>query len=132
MHALKFQRIDMNVEIRNLISPWLHMKSLNSIISKDSIRILHPVEIVDHFFNSIFPGDIKYYSTAFIGKVRFTTSRYARNKVSDDSSIIFKVNQEESFGRIRRIFTVNDENPIFYVDVISDNVNFQCKTTNST
>ncbi len=37
-----------------------------------------------------------------------------------DSSIIFKTGSEESFGRIRRIFTVNNAESMFYVDVISN------------
>jgi hypothetical protein len=69
-----------------------------SIISKECIRVLHPVTITDQLFNSILFGNIVYYSTAFIGRVPFTTSHYARNKVSDDSSIIFKRGLEESFG----------------------------------
>ncbi|CAF4361359.1 unnamed protein product, partial [Rotaria sp. Silwood2] len=86
--------------------------------AKDSVRALHPVETNDQTLNSIFPGKIVYYSTAFIGQVRFTTSHYARNKVSDDSSIIFKTGSKENFGRIRRIFTVNGAEPMFYVDTL--------------
>lgn len=120
---------DIHYGLRTLISTWLHMSDLNFNSSKDNIRVLHRVHIIDQFINLIFSGVIIYYSTLFIGSVRFTTMDYARNKVSDDSSIIFKIGSEENFGRIRRIFTVNNGEPIICVDVISETVHFECKTT---
>jgi hypothetical protein len=76
------------------------------------------------FWNLCFVGKLCC-STAFIGKVRFTISDLARNKVIDDSNIIFKTGTEENFGRIRRIFKVNDGDPVFYVDVVSIMSDFQ-------
>lgn len=124
--------IGMHKGIRNLISSWLHISDLNCDSSKIHVRVLHPVKIIDRFFNSIFLGDIIYYSTAFIDGVRFTPSSYAQSKVSDDSSIIFKIGSVQSFGRIHRIFTVNDGDPMFHDDVPSKMVDFECATTNNT
>jgi hypothetical protein len=119
---------DMHLGLRQITSSWLHMSSSNTVSFNESVRALHSIKMNDQFFNSIFRGNIIYYSTAFIDRVRFTTTHYAKNKVSNDSSIIFKSGNEESFGRIRRIFTVNGSEPMFYVDVISKMVDFQCST----
>ena len=65
--------------------------------------------------------------------ISFTTQlhsleEYARGEVTDDSSIILKTGSNKSFGRIRRIFRVNDAKPIFYVDVISEMADVECAT----
>jgi hypothetical protein len=124
--------VDMNLDFFKLVTSWLHMNQSSSASTNDRIRALHPVKIIDQFFNSVFMGDIVYYSTAFIRRVRFTTTHYARNKVSDDSSIIFKVGSKESFGRIHRIFTVNGGEPMFYVGVILKMNDFECTTDTHT
>ena len=119
---------DMPHGLRKLVLPWLHMSDSSSVMAHDRVCVLHPTETTDPFLNTVFHGDITYYSTAFIGQVRFTTTHYARDKVSDDSSIIFKTSSEESFGRIRRIFTVDKGDPMFYVGVISNMTNFELTT----
>jgi hypothetical protein len=103
---------------RELISSWLHVSAFPSALTNDHVRALHSIQIIDPFFNQVFHGDILYYTTAFIGRIRFTTTHYARSKVSNASSIIFKTDSEESFDRIRRIFMVNNTEPMFYVDAI--------------
>ncbi|CAF2107921.1 unnamed protein product [Rotaria magnacalcarata] len=120
---------DMNKVLHKLISPWLHMTNSYSNATKYSVRTLHPLNTSDQAISSIFPGEIVYYSTAFIDQVRFTTYDYARNKVADDSSIIFTTGSEENFGRIRCIFSINDAEPMFYVDVVSNMTAFTCRTT---
>jgi hypothetical protein len=42
---------------------------------------------------------------------------------------MFKIGSKENFGRIRHIFTVNNAEPTFYVDILSDTTNFKCSTT---
>jgi hypothetical protein len=130
--CFEVMKVDMHMGIRKLISSWLHIPDSNSILSKNNVRVLHPVEITDQLFNSIFSDDIVYYSTVYIGRVRFTISHHARNKVTDDSSIISKTGFDENFGRIRRIFTVNGGYPMFYVDVISKMIHFECTITTDT
>ncbi|CAM4984884.1 unnamed protein product [Rotaria socialis] len=120
---------NMHKGLKKLITTWLHMRDAYNISSKDCVRVLHPVKITDQFFDSIFSGDIVYYSTAYIGQVRFTTVQHAREKVSDDAAILFKDGLKENFGRIRRIFTVNSGEPILYVDVISKMLHFECATS---
>ena len=120
--------VDIHCGMRNLIFAWLHMSVPYSNSIKDNIRVLHRVHVIDQFINIIFSGTIVYYSSLFIGSVRFTTTEYARNKVSDDSSVIFKIGSKENFSRIRRIFTVNSGEPIICMDVISQTVSFECTT----
>ena len=121
--------VDIHHGLLELSSSWLHRRSSNSDSLKDSVTTLHQLRITDPFLNSIFRGDIVYYSTAFIGQARFTTTQFARDKVTDDSSIIFKTSSNESFGRIRRIFRVNDAKPFFYVDMILETADFECTTS---
>ena len=96
------------------------------------IRLLHRLKFDNVLIKSMFRGEITYYSTAFTGHVRFTTSDQARNKVIDDSNIIFKINSAENFERIRHIFKVNDGQPVFYVDVIPSMFDFRCATSTNT
>lgn len=123
-----FQAIHTNMPtgIRTLTLSWLHMFDSKSAASKRRFRLLHPIQIGDESFNAIFNGNVLYYSTAFINQVRYTTVEYAEDKVSDDSSIIFKTGSTMSFGRIRRIFTVNNADPLFYIDVIPEMSEFRC------
>lgn len=122
---------DMPSQLCDLVSSWLDVQHADCISPRSHIRLLHPLELNDPLLSSMFQGKIVYYSTAFIGKVRLTTSDRARNKVTDDSNIIFKTGIEENFGRIRRIFKVNDGNPVFCVDIISTLTNFKCVTNAS-
>ena len=120
---------DIHHGLRELSSAWLHMTPSSSASLEDTVTTLHQAWITDPFLSSIFRGDIVYFSTAFIGRIRFTTTHYAQDKVTDDSSIVLKTGSSESFGRIRRIFRVNNAKPIFYVDVMSEILHFQCATT---
>ncbi|CAF1241589.1 unnamed protein product [Adineta steineri] len=122
----------MCMNLRELISSWLHIRCSSSTSLTNPVRTLHSIKITDKFLSSIFRGAIVYYSTAFIGQVRLTTTHYAKNKVTDDSSIIFKIGSKEIFGRIHRIFTVNDAEPIFYINVLSNTTDFKCKTITDT
>lgn len=81
--------VDRHHVLRELSSSCLCMTSSNYGSLKDTVTTLHQLRITEHFLNSIFRGDIVYYSTAFIGQVRFTTTQYAWHNVTDDSSIIF-------------------------------------------
>lgn len=119
---------DIPSSLRSLISSWLKMEPCDLYSSGNHIRVLHSLDCEDPLLSSLFTGDITYYSTAFIGKVRFTTSDYAMNKVADDSNIVFKIGDEQSWGCIRRIFRVNHNEPVFYVAVAKNLVPFQCHT----
>ncbi|CAM4829399.1 unnamed protein product, partial [Rotaria magnacalcarata] len=72
---------------------------------------------------------ITYYSTAFIGKTRFTTSSYCHNKSTDDSSIVYKTGDEVHFGRIHRIFTLDDGEVLFQVFSLSSSSDFICEVS---
>jgi hypothetical protein len=62
-------RVDMHLGLRKLTSSWSHMSCSDSVSAKDYIRVLHPIETTDKLFNSIFFGDIVYYTTVFVGRV---------------------------------------------------------------
>ncbi|CAF1316218.1 unnamed protein product [Adineta ricciae] len=111
----------MHSGLHKLASKWLHISDSYVASSNDCVKLLHPLEITDNVLSTIFMGGIDFYSTVFIHGIRFTSADYAQGKVGDDSSIIFKTGLQENFGRIRRIFTVNDTGPIFYVDVFKKN-----------
>ena len=139
MNNLKYLRdacfclMDANMHhgLRQLVSIWLHLPP-TTCSSTGNIALMHKVKTTDPIISSIFRGSIVYYSTAFIGRIRFTTTEYARDKVTDDSSIVFKSGSEEHFGRIRQIFTVNDGQPIFYIDGLTEITEFQCATSTDT
>jgi hypothetical protein len=59
----------LNNYFRELISPGLHVSASPSDLTNDHVRALHPVQIIDPFFNQVFHGDIIYYTTAFIGRI---------------------------------------------------------------
>lgn len=118
--------------LRALTLSWLNIQCPHSICSTDRIRLLHPLNLNDSVITATFPGNITYYSTIFINQVRFTTAEYACGKRSDDSNIIFKTGANESFGRIRHIFKVNDSEPLFYVTTVPHLIPFECATSSDT
>ena len=92
------------------------------------IQPRHPVNILDPRISTSFPGKITYYSTAFVREIRFTTSSYCRKKSADDSSIVYRAGDEVHFGRIHRIFTVDDGEVLLQVFSLSSSSDFICET----
>ena len=88
----------------------------------------HSLNIADPRISELFSGTIKYYSTFFIGKVRFTTGGFCRNKLADDSSIVYQTGSEVHFGRIHRIFSVNDGDLLLQVFTLASPYHFKCET----
>jgi hypothetical protein len=61
----------------------------------------------------LFPhADIKFYQALNIGHMRLCTRAYSNAKIADDSNIVFRLNGNENFERIRSIFTVEDGEPL--------------------
>jgi hypothetical protein len=114
-----------------LSSTWLNLEPPSSVLPVDHIRVLHPLQLDNSVLKSTFRGDIENYSTAFVGRVRYTTLDYSNGKVSDDSNIVFKTGSKPNFGRIRRIFRVNKGETLFYVETVSNLSNFQCDESNN-
>ena len=83
--------------------------------SSSLVKPKHSLHIADPRISELFSGTINFYSTVFIGRVRFTTSSYCRNKHADDSSILYRAGNEVRFGRIHRIFTVDDGDLLFQI-----------------
>ena len=127
--CFEVMNIDMHPDLRELSLSWLDMKLGCSVPPNIHVRVLHAIKVTDRSLNTIFRGDITYYSTACIGQTRFTTTTQAKNKVADDSCIMFRDDSRQSFGRIRRIFTVNDREPLFYIDTMLAVIDFQCTTS---
>ena len=75
--------------------------------SSSLIKPKHSLHFADPRISELFSGTGNFYSTVFIGRVRFTTSGYCRNKCANDSSILYRAGNVVHFGRIHRIFTVD-------------------------
>ena len=91
------------------------MSDPSSILTYDHIRVSHPIIITYLLFSTVFRGNVVYYTTVFIGHVRFT--------ITDDSSVVFKTGSEEDSGRICCIFLVDDGEPTLYVELASNMTN---------
>lgn len=96
--------------------------------SSSCIEPKHRLKVSDPRISELFFGKIQFYSTVFIGKIRFTTSKYCRNKKTDDSTIVYKVGNEVHFGRIHRIFTVDDGDVLFQIFSLASHTHFTCET----
>lgn len=124
--------INMPIDICALSSSWLGTQCLRSTSAIDSVRVLHPLKLQDPFLSSIFRSKIVFYSTAFIGQVRLTTADYSTGKTTDDSNIVLNTGSRSNFGRIKRIFKVNNAEPLFYIHTISNLTQFQCAASSNT
>ena len=80
---------DIPSSLHDLVSSWLGLQRTDFMSPYHHIRLLHRLKFDNVLIKSMFRGEITYYSTAFMGHVRFTTSDQTRNKVIDDSNIIF-------------------------------------------
>ena len=124
--CFEFNQSYMPFDLKQKVSTWLHVRPSEPLSTSDPIRLLHPIEVDDRFFRLMFSGNIIFYSTAMIGNVRFTTRHHALGKATDDSSIVFKVGTHEKFGRVDKIFSVDNGAPIFYIAVIPVTSPFKC------
>ena len=127
--CFELTNIDMPINICALSSSWLGVRYWRLPSAIAHIRVLHSSTLQDPFLSSVFHGNIVFYSTAYIGHIRFTTTDYAKGKTADDSSIVFNVGPGNHFGRIQRIFKVNDAEPLFYVHTVSNFTEFRCATS---
>ncbi|CAF2180327.1 unnamed protein product [Rotaria magnacalcarata] len=92
------------------------------------IKPRHSLRITDPRISELFSGTIKFYSTVCIGRVRFTTSNYCRDKHADDSTILYRAGNEIHFGRIHRIFTVDGGDILFQMFSLASSFYFNCET----
>jgi hypothetical protein len=64
----------------------------------------------------LFPhAHLEFYQTLTIGRLRLCTQLYSQSKVADDSNIVFSLNGNETFGRIRSIVSVDGGEPLLFV-----------------
>ena len=118
-----FNDVHMNKKLREF-----SMNLMNQTPNQTS-RLVEPhhlIQIHDSDLQDLFTGKISFYSSAYIGKVRLTTSNYCRKKYFDDSSIIYKAGDELHFGRIHRILSVDNGNIVFQVFSLSESIGFRC------
>lgn len=105
---------------------------INNCRSNDQSSLLikprHSLSVNDPRISELFLGTVRFYSTVFIGQVKFTTSSYCRGKVVDDSSILYRAGNQVHFGRIHRIFTVDDGDVLFQIFSLASDGTFNCET----
>ena len=81
----------------------------------------HKSKSEDTSVRLLFPkSHIVYYQTLRIGNLRLSTRSYSNGKIADDSNIIFRLNGNENFGRIRAIITVDGREPLVFVAHLSN------------
>jgi len=88
----------------------------------------HLLDISDPRISLLFSGTIKFFSTVLIGRIRFTTSKYCHKKLSDDSSIVYRADNEVHLGCIHRSFTVDGEDVLFEIFTLASSIHFTCET----
>jgi len=92
------------------------------------VHARHLLDISDPRISLLFSGTITFYSTVFIGRIRFTTSKYCHKKLSDDSSIVYRAGKDIHFGHIHRIFTVDGGDALFEIFTLASSTHFTCET----
>jgi hypothetical protein len=129
--CFELAQAQMPFNLHVLPSTWLNFEPPSSVLPVDHIRVLHPSQLDNSVLESTFRGDTENYSTAFVGRVRYTTVHYSNGTVSGDSNIVIKTGSRSNFGRIRRIFQVNKGETLFNVETVSNLSNFQCTESNN-
>ena len=86
----------------------------------------------DSSVRRLFPqATLAFYNVLYIDQIRLTTRSYSHGKTTDDSNILFQLNQRKTFGRIRSIFTVDGENPLLFVAHLSNATPLVCRIDNT-
>lgn len=75
--------------------------------NSQTIKTAHSIRAKAAHISSQFSAPLHFASVLFINSIRFTTSAYSKEKLYDDSSILFIHDSEIRFGRISHIFTVD-------------------------
>ena len=116
----------MNTDFANYISSRFTGNPLDG--SLQVYRLGHQSKSDDELVRLLFPfTTIKYYQTVHLGKIRLSTRSYAEGKNADDSNIIFLLDGVEYPGRIRSIFTIDDDTPLLLVAYITNLTPLTCE-----
>jgi hypothetical protein len=112
---------DIDWRLLDLIRTWLSRRCKQDN-GQPIFNLIHRSRHVDQDICLVFnTSTITFYSTAFIGHVRFTTWKYADGKATDDSCIMFRSAQTRMFGRISRTFTIDEQTePVFKIQVLTN------------
>ena len=112
---------DIDWRLVGLIRTWLSRRCKQDN-GQPIFKLIHRSRHVDQDVCLVFnTSAITFYSTAFIGHVRFTTWKYANGKATDDSCIMFRSSQTRMFGRISSIFKVDERTkPVFKIQVLTN------------
>lgn len=96
------------------------------------VQTHHKVRTEDASVRRLFPHAlINYYQTLNLGRVRLCTRSYSHEKIADDSNIVFRLNGNEKFGRIRAIVTVDGRQPLMFVAHLSNVLPLVCRIDTS-
>ncbi|CAF3654904.1 unnamed protein product [Rotaria socialis] len=96
--------------------------------SSSLIKPRHSLRITDPRISELFSCTTKFYSIVCIGRVRFTASNYCRDKHVDDSTILYRADNEIHFGRIHRIVTVDGGDILLQIFSLASSFYFDCDT----
>jgi hypothetical protein len=95
--------------------------------SNNRVQAHHIQKKEDACVRRLFPdSNIKYFQSLHIGRCRLSTRAYAHGKTTDDSNIVFNLNGNEQFGRIRSIIRVDSNEPLLFVAQLSDTLPLVC------
>lgn len=111
---------EMDHRLVHLAQSWISRRCKHTA-DQPMYRVIHKSQQTDQAVCLAFNmTSVLFYSSAYIGLVRFTTWRYACGKATDDSHIVFRSDKRNLFGRISHIFTIsNSVEPMFKVQTLS-------------
>ena len=123
LREARYHLMDPDIDWRlvGLIRTWLSRRRKQDN-DQPMFKLIHRSRHVDQDICLVFnTSTITFYSTAFIGHVRFTTWKYANGKATDDSCIMFRSAQTRVFGRISSIFTIDERTePVFKFELLTN------------
>ncbi len=94
---------------------------------KSNIRLLHTTQQQHPLSSIYFPQTaITYFDVLYIGNVRISTTRYSHGKKAHDSNIIFRLNNTTSFGRVSSILSIQNNQPLLFVDYLETTEPLKC------
>ena len=130
-HALRHS-IDptMNADLAYFVESRLTDRRRSKV--NKHVQTHHKLRIEDASVRRLFPHAlIDYYQTLNLGRVRLRTRSYSHTKIADDSNIVFRLNGNEKFGRIRAIITVDGGEPLLFVAHLPNVLPLVCRIDTS-
>ena len=99
----------MNGEFLTFLLQLVNIRTAD-LVERTRLVLKHKYKQSDPRILRLFPNhNVQCYRVLCIGHVRLPTSSYSYGKTSDDSNILFRLNETERFGRLCSIFTTFGE-----------------------